>query len=53
MDEFGRKPTMIALASIYSFGAILLVASQNIAMFIAARTIHGFAAIAFIASSTS
>ena len=52
LDTFGRKPTMLYLVAIYTFGAILLVAAQNTAMFIAARTIYGFAAISFIATST-
>lgn len=53
LDRFGRKPTMIALVAVYTLGGALVTAAQNIAMFIAARFIHGFAAISFIASSMS
>lgn len=44
---------MIALVGVYTLGGVLVTASQNIGMFIAARTIHGFAAISFIATSKS
>jgi MFS family permease len=53
MDAFGRKPTMIAIVGVYTLGGILVTAAQNIAMFIAARFIHGFAAVSFIACSMS
>ena len=53
LDAFGRKRTLVSLVAIYSVGGILVTASQNIAMFIAARTIHGFGAVSLIPASTS
>ena len=53
LDTFGRKPTMMALVAIYSVGGILVTASQNIGMFIAARAIHGLASVGLIPASTS
>ncbi|KAK5061387.1 hypothetical protein LTR84_007929 [Exophiala bonariae] len=52
LDKFGRKPTMYALTALYILGGILVTAAQNIAMFIVARTIHGFAAVSFIATTS-
>ena len=53
LDAFGRRPTMLALVAIYSIGGILVTSSQNIGMFIAARTIHGFGAVSLIPASMS
>ncbi|OAP55545.1 hypothetical protein AYL99_10518 [Fonsecaea erecta] len=44
---------MIILVAIYTLGAVLVTASQNIGMFIAARAIHGFAAVSFIAATST
>ncbi|EXJ70980.1 uncharacterized protein A1O5_05973 [Cladophialophora psammophila CBS 110553] len=44
---------MIALVAIYTLGGVLVTASQSIGMFIAARTIHGFAAVSFIAATSA
>ncbi|KAJ9615908.1 hypothetical protein H2200_001985 [Cladophialophora chaetospira] len=43
---------MFALVGIYTLGGVLVTASQNISMFIVARTIHGFAAVSFIATTS-
>ncbi|OAG37952.1 hypothetical protein AYO21_07802 [Fonsecaea monophora] len=53
LDRIGRRPTMIVLVAIYILGTILVTASQNIGMFIVARTILGFGAVPFIAATST
>ncbi|OAL20288.1 hypothetical protein AYO22_09000 [Fonsecaea multimorphosa] len=44
---------MLVLVAIYTIGGVLVTASQNIGMFIAARAIHGFAGVSFLAATAT